>query len=66
MHAHLRPLIDGAVHAASLAWALLRELGDERPYARYLAAHGRPHSAAAWREFSDQRLRAKYTKPKCC
>jgi hypothetical protein len=51
---------------ASLIFALLRELSDESAYHRHLAAHGRPHSAAEWRRFSDQRLRAKYVRPKCC
>ncbi len=49
-----------------LILALLRELSDESAYHRHLAAHGRPHSPAEWRRFSDQRLRAKYFRPKCC
>jgi hypothetical protein len=49
-----------------LILALLRELSDESAYHRHLAAHGRPHSAEEWRRFSDQRLRAKYLRPKCC
>ena len=44
--------------------ALLRELGDENAYRRYLA--GRPASGAEWRRFSDQRLKAKYSRAKCC
>jgi len=45
---------------------LLRELADENAYRRHLAAQGRPHSAAEWRTFSEQRLRAKYLRAKCC
>ena len=45
---------------------LLREIGDERAYARHLAAHGTLHSAEEWRKFSDARFRAKYQRAKCC
>jgi hypothetical protein len=45
---------------------LLRELSDEKAYDRHLAAHGRPHSAEEWRRFSEERLRAKYSRAKCC
>jgi hypothetical protein len=45
---------------------LLRELSDESAYRRHLLAHGRPHSGAEWRRFSEERLRAKYQRPKCC
>lgn len=45
---------------------LLREIGDERAYARHLAAHGVRHSAEEWRKFSDERFRAKYQRAKCC
>ena len=45
---------------------LLREIGDENAYARYLATHGTVHSAAEWRKFSDERFRAKYQRAKCC
>jgi hypothetical protein len=45
---------------------MARELSDENAYARYLAISGRPHSAAAWQEFSDQRHRRKYQNAKCC
>ncbi len=51
---------------ALLVVALLRELADENAYRRHLAAHGRSHSAAEWRRFSDERLRARYTRAKCC
>ncbi|HXN46652.1 MAG TPA: hypothetical protein VN893_08420 [Bryobacteraceae bacterium] len=50
----------------ALVMALVRELADESAYRRHLAAHGRPHSAAEWRRFSDERLRARYTRAKCC
>jgi hypothetical protein len=45
---------------------LLRELADERPYARHLAAHGRAHSPAEWRRFCDARLKAKFAQGRCC
>ena len=47
-------------------WALLREIGDENAYARYLAAHGLERSRKSWQEFSEQRMRAKYRNAKCC
>jgi hypothetical protein len=46
--------------------ALLREIGDESAYQRHLAAHGREHSGAEWRRFSEERMRAKYARAKCC
>jgi hypothetical protein len=49
-----------------LLWAILRELADENAYRRHLLTHGRSHSGKEWREFCDHRLRAKYTRPKCC
>jgi hypothetical protein len=52
--------------AAHLVMALLRELADENAYRRHLAAHGRPHSGEEWRRFSEERLGAKYSRPKCC
>jgi hypothetical protein len=45
---------------------LFGELSDQRAYARHLRTHGRAHSAAEWRRFSDERLNAKFTRPKCC
>jgi hypothetical protein len=45
---------------------LLRELSDQNAYARHLAAHNRPHTAAEWRRFADERFRGKYQRPKCC
>jgi hypothetical protein len=49
-----------------LILSLLRELADENAYERYLVKEGRAHSREAWRNFSDQRLRAKYHRAKCC
>lgn len=46
--------------------SLLRELSDENAYQRYLERHGRIHSGEEWRRFTDQRLKAKYSKAKCC
>lgn len=52
--------------AVGLIRGLAGELSDQRAYARHLAAHGRAHSAAEWRRFSDARMRAKYQRAKCC
>ena len=49
-----------------LLMGLLRELGDENAYRRHLAAHGRAPSREEWKRFSDERLRARYVRPKCC
>ena len=49
-----------------VALGLLRELSDESAYQRHLAAHGRVHSGEEWRRFSEERLRARYLRPKCC
>jgi len=49
-----------------LVMALLHELADESAYRRHLAAHGRTHSGAEWRRFSEQRLGARFSHPKCC
>jgi len=46
--------------------SILREIADENAYRRHLAAHGREHSGVEWRRFSDERLRAKYSRAKCC
>jgi hypothetical protein len=56
---HLRRL-------AAFLLDLLREIGDENAYRRHLAAHGISHSAAEWRRFSEERMRAKYARAKCC
>ena len=45
---------------------LARELADESGYARYLAHHRSEHSPEQWRRFTEERLRSKYTRPKCC
>ena len=45
---------------------LLRELADENAYRRHLDAHGRQPSREEWRRFTDERLRAKYSRAKCC
>ena len=52
--------------AWQLLLSLLRELSDENAYQRHLAAHGCPPSAQEWRKFSEERLRAKYARAKCC
>jgi hypothetical protein len=49
---------------AGIIMAILRELADENAYKRYLA--GRPPSREEWRCFSEQRMRAKYARAKCC
>jgi hypothetical protein len=49
-----------------LVMALLRELADENAYQRHLTAHGLTHSGEEWRRFSEQHLRAKYARAKCC
>ena len=49
-----------------IVMGLLRELADENAYARHLAVHGRAHSGEEWRRFSEERLRAKYARAKCC
>ena len=56
---HLRRL-------AAFVAALLRELADENAYRRHLRLRGAPHSAEEWRRFSEQRLSARFTRPKCC
>ncbi len=45
---------------------LLRELADENAYRRHLERRGCPPSAVEWRRFSEERLRAKYSRAKCC
>jgi hypothetical protein len=51
---------------ARLLLAMLREIGDENAYQRHLAMHGRTHSGEEWRRFSEERMRAKYARAKCC
>jgi len=49
-----------------LILSLLRELADENAYQRYLERNGRVHSGVEWRKFEDHRLKAKYSRAKCC
>ena len=49
-----------------LILAVLRELADENAYRRHLEARGVPASGEEWRRFSEERLHAKYARPKCC
>ena len=49
-----------------LVWRLLRELSDETAYQRHLSVHRVRSSPEEWRRFSEERLRAKYTRPRCC
>ena len=51
---------------ARLVLATLREISDENAYQRHLDLHGCAHSREEWRRFSDERLRAKYARAKCC
>ena len=50
----------------SFILSLLRELADENAYRRYLERRGCSPSGEEWRKFADQRLRAKYSRAKCC
>jgi heme oxygenase len=45
---------------------ILKELADENAYERHLLTHGQPHSGKEWRHFCEHRLKAKYSRPKCC
>lgn len=49
-----------------LVVALLRELADESAYQRHLAAHGRTHSRQEWNRFAEQRMTARFVRPRCC
>lgn len=49
-----------------LVYSILREIGDESAYKRFLERHGLPPSRDNWRRFSEYRMTAKYRKPKCC
>lgn len=51
---------------AQLVWGLLRELSDETAYQRHLSLHRAQSSPEEWRRFSEERLRSKYTRPRCC
>lgn len=48
------------------ALALLRELGDENAYRRFLSRQGTSESREQWRLFSDRRHAARYRRSKCC
>jgi hypothetical protein len=54
------------VKILKIFYAILREIGDESAYKRYLALRGLSPSRENWRIFSDSRMAAKYRKPKCC
>jgi hypothetical protein len=47
-------------------WKLLRELSDESAYQRHLTLHCAQSSPEEWRRFSEERLRSKYSRPRCC
>ena len=51
---------------ARLLMDLLRELSDENAYRRHLEWHGRTHSGEEWRRFSEEKMRARYARAKCC
>ena len=52
--------------AGALFAGVLCELADESAYRRHLSLHGRAHSPAEWRRFSDARLGAKFARGRCC
>jgi hypothetical protein len=47
-------------------WAIVRELSDERAYARHLAHHGCTHSAREYRRFQTEHYGRKYRRARCC
>jgi hypothetical protein len=47
-------------------WGILREIADEAPYQRHLESSKQCHSPAEWRRFADERMKRKYSRPKCC
>lgn len=53
-------------YLASLFLELLRELADENAYRRHLERHGASPSPEAWRRFCDERLGARFVRPRCC
>lgn len=59
-------MIDALKTAGRLILGLLRELSDETAYQRHLKIHNVPHSGVEWRRFSEERLRAKYSRARCC
>ena len=54
------------VRLGQLLLDALREIADENAYQRHLAARQRRHSGDEWRHFCEHRLRAKYSRAKCC
>lgn len=53
-------------HFGQTVLAILRELGDENAYCRYLASHKSIHSPEAYRRFQAEHFKAKYQRAKCC
>ena len=51
---------------ARILLGILREIGDESAYRRYLDSHALKASGPAWRAFSEERMRARYSRAKCC
>lgn len=49
-----------------LILTVLRELADESSYRRHLDTYGLAHSPEAWRAFSDERAKMRYSRAKCC
>jgi hypothetical protein len=45
---------------------MLREIGDENGYHRWLAEMQLPHSGENWRTYCDDRFAKKMKNPKCC
>lgn len=53
-------------HCLNILLGILREIGDENAYHRHLTRHGLADCGDEWRRFSEQRLRQKYMRAKCC
>jgi hypothetical protein len=49
-----------------LIFEILKEIGDESAYRRFLASNEKVPSREAWREFSERRFGKKYRNAKCC
>jgi len=49
-----------------IVMGILGEISDETAYRRHLAAHGVAASGPEWRRFSEERLRQKYQRARCC
>lgn len=49
-----------------IVMGILHELSDETAYRRHLAARGVAASGAEWRRFSEERLKQKYQRARCC